>query len=56
MSIQNHVVNKLHIICIYIMKNKIMSVVGRWFSPGTPVSSSNETDRHDINEILFHIE
>jgi hypothetical protein len=23
--------------------------VGRWFSPGTPVSSTNKTDRHDIN-------
>jgi len=22
---------------------------GRWFSPGTPVSSNNKTDRHDIN-------
>jgi hypothetical protein len=26
--------------------------VGRGFSPGTPVSSSNKTDRHDITEIL----
>jgi hypothetical protein len=24
-------------------------VAGRWFSPGTPVSSTNRTDRHDIN-------
>jgi hypothetical protein len=22
---------------------------GRWFSPGTPVSSTNKTDRHDFN-------
>jgi hypothetical protein len=22
---------------------------GRWFSPGTPVSSTNKTDRHDWN-------
>ena len=22
--------------------------VGRWFSPGPPVSSTNKTDRHDI--------
>ena len=28
-------------------------VAGRWFSPGTPVSSTNKTDRHDITEILF---
>ena len=27
------------------------SCPGRWFSPGTPVSSSNKTDRHDITEI-----
>ena len=26
---------------------------GRWFSPGTPVSSTNETDSHDIAEILL---
>jgi hypothetical protein len=26
---------------------------GRWFSPGTPVSSINKTDRHDITEILL---
>ena len=24
-----------------------------WFSPGTPVSSTNKTDRHDITEILL---
>jgi hypothetical protein len=28
---------------------------GRWFSPGTPVSSTNKTDRHDITEILFKV-
>ena len=25
---------------------------GRWFSPGT-LGTKNETDRHDISEILF---
>jgi hypothetical protein len=25
---------------------------GLWFSPGTPVSSTNKADRHDITEIL----
>ena len=25
----------------------------KWFSPSTPVSSTNETDRHDITEILL---
>jgi hypothetical protein len=27
---------------------------GRWFSPDTPVSSGNKTDRHDITEILLN--
>jgi hypothetical protein len=30
-------------------------VVGRWFSPDTPVSSTNETDCHDMNEILLKV-
>ena len=28
---------------------------GRWFSPGTLVSSTNITDRHDITEILLKV-
>jgi hypothetical protein len=28
-------------------------VTGRWFSPGSPVSSTNKTDRHEITEILL---
>ena len=28
---------------------------GRWFSPVTPVSSTNKTDRHDITEILLKV-
>jgi hypothetical protein len=28
---------------------------GRWFSPGTPASSTTETDRHDIAEILLKV-
>ena len=27
---------------------------GQWFSQGSPVSSTNKTDRHDITEILWH--
>jgi hypothetical protein len=26
---------------------------GRWFSPGTPASSTTKTGRHDITEILL---
>ena len=28
---------------------------GRWFSPGTPIASTNKTDRHDITEILLKV-
>jgi hypothetical protein len=28
---------------------------GRWFSLGTPVSSTTKTDRHDIDEILLKV-
>jgi hypothetical protein len=30
-------------------------VHGRWFSPGTPASSTTETGRHDIAEILLKV-
>jgi hypothetical protein len=30
-------------------------VAGRWFSPGTLVSSTNKTDRHDIADILLEV-
>jgi len=30
-------------------------VVGRWFSPGTPLSSTNKTTRHDISEVLLKV-
>jgi hypothetical protein len=28
---------------------------GRWFSPGTPASSTTKTGRHDIAEILLEV-
>jgi hypothetical protein len=28
---------------------------GGWFSPGTPVSSTNKTDHYDITEILLKV-
>jgi hypothetical protein len=28
---------------------------GRWFSPGTPVSSTAKTGRHEIAEILLEV-
>ena len=30
-------------------------VAGRWFSPGSPISSTNKTDHHDITEILLKV-
>jgi hypothetical protein len=30
-------------------------VTGRLVSPGTPVSSTNKTDRHDLTEILLKV-
>jgi hypothetical protein len=27
----------------------------QWFSPGTPVSSTNKTDCHDITDILLKV-
>jgi hypothetical protein len=30
-------------------------VAGQWFSPGTLVSSTKKTDRHDIAEILLKV-
>ena len=29
---------------------------GRWFSPGTPASSTTKSGRHDIAEILLNVE
>ena len=31
----------------------VLNTTGQWFSPGTLVSSTNNTDCHDINEILL---
>ena len=30
-------------------------MAGQWFSPGTPVSSTNKTDHHNITEILLRV-
>ena len=31
------------------------SAAGQWFYRGTPVSSTNKTDRQDITEILLKV-
>jgi len=33
----------------------VFTSTGWWFSPGSPVSSTNKTDLHDINEILVNV-
>jgi hypothetical protein len=33
----------------------MLLVHGRWFSPGTPASSTTKTGRHDIDEILLKV-
>jgi hypothetical protein len=30
-------------------------VTSQWFSTGTPISSTNKSDLHDIAEILFKV-
>jgi hypothetical protein len=32
-----------------------LPIVGAWFSPGTPASSTTKTSRHDIAEILLKV-
>jgi hypothetical protein len=39
----------------YVMKVCQYLVTGRWFSQGTPVSSTNKTDHQDIAEILLKV-
>jgi len=33
----------------------IKFATGRWFSPGPPVSPTNKTDRHDVDEIFLKV-
>jgi hypothetical protein len=36
-------------------KEAIQIKFDQWFPPGTPVSSTNKTDRHDVAEILLKV-
>jgi hypothetical protein len=40
---------------VYLIQVCQWLAVGRWFSPGTPVSSTNKTGLHDIIEILLKV-
>jgi hypothetical protein len=47
--------NDLQFMAKTISMCNITLYIGRWFSPDTPVSSTNKTDRHDIAEILLKV-
>jgi hypothetical protein len=38
-----------------VLDTTLCDQVCQWFSPGTPVSSTNKTDHHDITEILLKV-
>jgi hypothetical protein len=40
---------------IKVVSSNLALSIGRWLSPGTPVSSTNKTDRYDITEILLKV-
>ena len=42
---------------LYSIQHYVIKIVIdlQWFSLGTPVSSNNKTDRHDITEILLKV-
>ena len=39
----------------HFVKKLISDLRRQWVSPGTPVSSTNKTDNHDITEILLKV-
>ena len=52
----NHVHGEVYSIQQYVIKFvSDLQQVGPWLSPGTPVSSTNKTVRHDITEILLKV-
>jgi hypothetical protein len=40
---------------LQVLKFTSLLAYGRWFSPGTPSSSTTKTGRHDIVEILLKV-
>ena len=43
-------------VCVLYIKYKDKNITDvQWFSPGTPVSSTNKSDNHDIAEILLKV-
>ena len=50
----NPVHDKVYSIQYYVIVYQWLAT-GRWFFTGTPFSSTNKTDRHDITEILLKV-
>ena len=48
---------RFFLLCLNVCINKVCQwlATGQWFSLGTPVSSINKTDRHDVTEILLKV-
>jgi hypothetical protein len=40
---------------LYVASDTVYQSHGRWFSLGTPASSTTKTGRHDIAEILLKV-
>ena len=40
---------------VYSIQDHVMRFVRSWFSSGTPISSINKTDRHDITGMLLKV-
>ena len=56
-SVFSHLVISLWVLLDTILCDKVCQwlAAGRWVSLGTPVSSTNKTDHHDIIEILLKV-
>jgi hypothetical protein len=51
----NHAHGELYSIQLYLIQVYQWLATGQWFSLGTPVSSTNKTDRHDKTKILLKV-
>ena len=51
----NPIHSEVYSIQHYVIKVCQWLTTGRWFSPGTLISSTNKTERNDITEILLKV-
>jgi hypothetical protein len=56
-NVEFGIITNYHKLCkdIEIEKAYQLLAHGRWFSPGTPASSTTKTGRHEITEILLKV-